>query len=139
MKTKSKIKSNDYLKRIGNYMLAQIYFENELDHCNNFSNLDKFRKIHEIFLSEYEHEIKRTSIQKAFENWLRGLPTNFTIAFYNHDILLLHKKLTVTVKNLTEKEEDKILENYWNLMAFKFFSILRHLEKNEKFLEEKLK
>lgn len=76
--------------------------------------------VYETFESEYQHETDRYGRQKAFSNWLAGLPTVLTIAFTNHDILKLAVKFKSIPKDYTEKQADKILTNYFTFMAVKF-------------------
>ncbi|HPS30200.1 MAG TPA: hypothetical protein PLZ43_08090 [bacterium] len=71
------------------------------------------------FESEYGHEIKRSGHLKAMINWLQGLPSCLNIEFANYRILELAKSWGSLPENPTENEEDRILDNYWNLMANK--------------------
>jgi len=45
------------------------------------------------------------------------------IAFNNHDILELAKDYGSISNNATEKEEQKILDNYWVFMANKLIQL----------------
>lgn len=49
----------------------------------------KLRFLYETFKKEYGFNIPRMGEQKAFSEWLMGLPTCMNIAFTNHDILVL--------------------------------------------------
>ena len=69
------------------------------------------------FRSEYGHEIQRFGEQKARENWLQGIAIN--IPFYNADIINLAKKSGTLRQDATEREEQKILDNYWRFMSNK--------------------
>lgn len=71
--------------------------------------------------SEYGHEIKRSGVFKACSNWLSGLALD--IPFYNSDILKLAEQQGY--KTLTEKQQDKILSNYWNYMSNKFLQLCK--------------
>jgi len=73
------------------------------------------------FKSEYGHMIKRVGQFKAFSEWLQGLALN--IAYYNCDILELAKEWGQTPK--TEREEDKILEQWWDFMTNQYFKLFK--------------
>jgi hypothetical protein len=54
---------------------------------------------------------------------LQGLPSCLNIVFSNYDIIQLAKSWESLPENATEKQEDKILSNYFNFMAAKFFQL----------------
>ena len=60
-----------------------------------------------------------------FADHLQGLPSWFNIPFSNYDILQLLKKWGTVDEKTTEKREDKLLANYWNWVANKFFLLAR--------------
>lgn len=77
------------------------------------------------FKSEYGHEIKHYGVFKACVDWLQGLALD--IPFYNVDILKLMDTLGYT---LTPKEEDKVLNTYWEFMGNKFLILCKHYKIN---------
>jgi hypothetical protein len=81
------------------------------------TDAQKIKFLKDTFESEYGWAVSRMGKQKAIEEWLRGIPSAITLPFYNDDILEVAKKWGTLSKNPTEKEEDKILNNYWKLMA----------------------
>jgi len=80
---------------------------------------EKIQFLKDCFNSEYGWAIPRMGEQKAIHEWLQGLPSAVHIAFYNSDILKLAILWGSLPENATEKQEDKILDNYWNFMANK--------------------
>lgn len=76
---------------------------------------------HARFMAEYGWHVKQVGMQKALENWLSGLALN--IAFYNSDILTNAKAWGSLPDNATEKQEDRILENYWAFMAMRLMGL----------------
>jgi len=81
------------------------------------TDADKAHFLYERFMSEYGWRVKQVGEQKALIDWLQGLAIN--IAFYNSDILMLAKQWGSLPVTATEKQEDAILENYWNYMAMR--------------------
>ena len=100
---------------------AQSYLINNID----LSGYDLYPKskpesvkmLYKIFMDEYGWAVKRYGMQKAVMEWLMGIPSSINIAFWNDDILKLAKSWGTLPENATEKQEDKILKNYWNLMS----------------------
>ena len=89
--------------------------------------------LYSIFSREYGHEVIRQGNEvKAFASWCQGLPTCFNIAFYNSDIIELAKEWSSLPARSTESQEDRILENYWNFIANKFFQLLHRAQKGLK-------
>lgn len=71
------------------------------------------------FKSEYNNAYNKSqypNLQSRLANYLMGLP--FDIEFENYKIIELAKKWGTLAPDATDKQEDKITENYWNFMAF---------------------
>lgn len=86
---------------------------------------EKLAFLYNTFSKEKDYEIARIGENKAFQNWIMGLPTVFNIVFYNSDIIDLAKKWGSLKKNATEKQEQKILDNYWNFITCKVFQLFK--------------
>ena len=69
------------------------------------------------FNSEAGWNIDRIGRQAACTEWLQGLAIN--IEFSNYEILKLAKQWGSIPNDATERQEDKILDNYWNFMSAK--------------------
>lgn len=113
--TKSYTQENTYIiESIDN----SGYSENVLE-----TDKDKLKFLRDTFLAEYGWNIKQDGELKALQNWLMGLPSAINIAFYNHDILQLAKQWQTLPADATEKQEDKVLANYWQFMAMRIISL----------------
>ncbi len=89
---------------------------------------EKLQFLYDTFISEYGWNIKQTSSSRlSFKEWLQGLPSVFNIVFTNYDILELAKKWGSLPANPTEKQEDKIIENYWHFMATKAMDLINKI------------
>jgi hypothetical protein len=73
------------------------------------------------FTSEYGWRIDRIGKIRSIAEWLQGLALN--IAFYNHDIIELAKAWGSIPEDATEKQKQKILDNYWIFMANKLHQL----------------
>ena len=65
------------------------------------------------------------SVQNCLKNWIQGLPSSFNIDFENYEILKIAKEWGSIPENATEKQEDKILDNWFNLVAFKTLQLFK--------------
>ena len=86
---------------------------------------EKLQFLKDTFRSEYGFAISRMGEVNAFKEWIQGLPSVFNIPFQNYEILQLAKKSGSLPQNATEKQEDRVLDNYWNFMAVKTFQAFR--------------
>ena len=89
---------------------------------------EKLQFLYDTFVSEYvnEYNIRRHgSYQNIFREYLMGIPSCIRTAFSNYDIIMLAKNWGSLPENATEKQEDRILENYFNLIANKTFQLFR--------------
>lgn len=95
---------------------------NEKEICEAFKS---------VFHAEYFHEYNiryYKTYQNVLANYLMGLPSSIDIAFENYKILELAKLWNSLPENATEKQEDKILENYWQFMALQ---IIKYCNKHK--------
>ncbi len=74
-------------------------------------------RVRMIFCSEYQWQLERYGVIRAIQEWLQGLA--LPIAFDNWDIINLAKDWRSIPEDATERQEDKILDNYWHFMANK--------------------
>lgn len=89
---------------------------------------ERLKEVLRRFKSEYcyPENLKRYgSIQNTFKNWLMGLPSAINVDFENYKILQLAVKWGGIPENATEKQQDKILENWFNFISVKFFQLCR--------------
>ena len=92
---------------------------------NPITDKEKLQFLKDTFRAEYGWAIERMGEQKAFSEWISGLPSSFSIPFMNRDILELAKVMGSLPEDATEKQEDRVLENYWNFMTVKTFQSFR--------------
>jgi hypothetical protein len=86
---------------------------------------EKLEFLARTFRSEAGWNVQRIGLQKALEEWLMGLPSSLHIAFSNYDIINLAKEWGSLSQNATEKQEDKIINNYWRFMAANILKLMR--------------
>jgi len=89
---------------------------------------EKLQFLYDTFKDEYWNNnpsVQRLGETKAFEEWIKGLPSSYNIEFSNYDILKLAKRSGSLPENATEKQEDRVLENYWNFISVKTFQAFK--------------
>lgn len=84
------------------------------------------QKVLECFSSEYDHPYN----QKLFPNrqlriaeWLKGLPTACTIPFCNNEIVAHGKRIGQLKQDATENAEQKYIDQWFALMAWKIIQL----------------
>ena len=101
---------------------AKLYILDSID-CEGTTQ-EKIDFVRECFNSEYGWRVDQVGEVRALIDWLQGLPSAVNIAFYNDDIVSLAKAWGSIPEDATEKQEDKILENYWNFIANKLSQLM---------------
>lgn len=89
---------------------------------------DKLQFLADTFKSEYaypENIRYYGSFTKCFTGWLQGLPSSFNIDFENYRIIEIAKEWGSIPQNATDKQEDKILDNWFNLITSKTFQLMK--------------
>tara|TARA_Y100000114_G_scaffold40224_1_gene35794 strand:- start:357 stop:764 length:408 start_codon:yes stop_codon:yes gene_type:complete len=123
-----KLHHTQYKKNYQNFILETISTEECLSYwsCEKndrltrevFHGYEREAKVYYIFdrfFYEMDFQIKRSGKLVAMTEWLQGLALN--IPHWNDDIIPLAKKMGSINDNLTPKQEQKIIDNYWSFMA----------------------
>ena len=85
---------------------------------------EKVNFVMETFKSEYLHRNNRQGkMCTLFGEWPQGLPSSFNIDFENYRILEIAKEWGSIAKTDSEAKKDKILGNWFNYIANKFFQL----------------
>jgi len=87
-----------------------------LEKCEDIARRLKIECLH-------KYNLKSKGVQGSIADWLSGLAIN--IAFYNCDIIDLAKSWGSIPQDASEKQEQKILDNYWSFMAAKLMQLLK--------------
>jgi len=109
-----------------NYIINSISSDNYDEDPK--TSKEKLQFLKDRFINEYWNnnpQAQRLGEQNAFKEWIQGLPSSFNIEFTNYDILKLAKEMGSLPQNATDKQEDRVLENYWNFMANKTFQAFK--------------
>ena len=104
-----KLHHSKYKENYKNYILENL----DVDYC--LSREGRIRYLFTRFYKEYGFEVQRLGKLKAVEEWLSG--TAIPIPFYKGEIIEFAKAMGSVDSELTEKQEDIIIEGYWEFMA----------------------
>lgn len=77
------------------------------------------------FYATHKWLVDRNGEVNAIREWLQGLPGGIAIPFMNYEILQYAKQIGSLREDATEREEDKILDNWWNLCAVKLHQLFK--------------
>ena len=108
-----------------NYLISNIDWsgydlEDELK-----TDKEKLQFVADTFRAEYGHAIGRYGYQRALAEWFMGLPSAINVEFRNYYIIELAKAWGSIPENATEKQEEKILNNWFIWMANKLMQLFR--------------
>jgi hypothetical protein len=104
---------DDRRDNLKNYILDKLDFDDyEIKKSKN-----PLRTGLKIFMSEYDHEIKRYGIKKAFIEYLQGLPSWISIPYSYYDIGNLLYSLGYDEVRDRNMEDDEIAELYYREIA----------------------
>lgn len=90
------------------------------------TDAEKLRFLHDTFVKEYWqglHITRYKTKENGFREYIAGLPSCFNIDFTNFDIINLAKRMGSLPENASEKQEDKIIENYFSFIAHLTFRL----------------
>lgn len=90
---------------------------------------EKVMFAYDRFINESAYDPRKHNQQDYFAGWLQGLP--FHLPFENHEILAIAKAWGSIPQDATERQEAKILNNWYRFMAAKFFQLKGKLEKKD--------
>jgi hypothetical protein len=83
------------------------------------TDAEKLQFLSDTFEKEYGFMIKKVGYLKALIEWMQGLPSAFNVDFENYRIIEIAKEWGSIPEDATDKQEDKILDNWFNLIANK--------------------
>ena len=105
------------------YLLDGISFDGYELEIELKTNQQLINQLFKIFEKEGGWNVKRIGLAPALSEWLSGLPSCINIDFANYDIIERAKKYGSLAPGATEKDQDKLLSNYWDFMANKLIKL----------------
>ena len=108
-----KLHHTQYKKNYQNYILDTVNLDFEEKEIT--TRQDKINYIFDRFLLEMDFNIKRSGKLAAMTEWLQGPALDIPI--WNNEIIPLAKKMGSVDDNITPRQEEKIIDNYWSFMA----------------------
>lgn len=91
------------------------------------TDTEKLQFVADCYKSEYafpENLQRYGSHQNSFANWIQGLPSSFGIDYENYRIIELAKEWGSLPAVCDDRQEDKILDNWWNFIACKTIQLM---------------
>jgi len=121
-----KTNSKSFAAKINPYLLDAVNGENYGKELA--TDKEKLQHVADCFKSEYcfPANLKRYgSYQNVFAQWLMGLPSCYSIDYEHYRIIELAKEWGSLAPDVDDRQEDKILDNWFNFIAFKTFQLMR--------------
>jgi hypothetical protein len=120
--TTSRKQLNDF---VSSYILNAIDGEGYGKELN--TSAEKLQFLANCFKDEYlfPDNLKRYgSYQEVLRQWIMGLPSSFNIDFENYRIIEISKEWGSLPINATDRQEDKIINNWFNFIAAKTLQLM---------------
>ena len=114
---------NNYKK----YLISCIDYPTNACATNDFLIVDRFFK---IFKNEYSFEIKRQGEQNALTEYLMNQPSVINLPCYYDEQIELAKKFGSIPQDATEKQKDKITNNFYNFFSNYLMQLKRSMKIN---------
>jgi len=73
------------------------------------------QELKERFYNEYGWAVARMGLYKACQEWLQGMALD--IPYWNDELAPFAVQMGSLDKDYTEKEEQRVIDNYWSFMA----------------------
>ena len=108
------------------YLLDSIDFSGYELEIELKTNQQLINQLFKTFEKEGGFQVDRIGLAPALSDWLSGLPSCINIDFANYDIIERAKKYGSLAPGATEKDQDKLLDNYWRFMANKLLKLYNH-------------
>lgn len=124
-----------YKKALRAEIIARIDFDGyfEADAMPTTGD-EKIIMLVETAKTEASHEFSRNGDMGGLQYWLSGLPSVIDLPVYNGEVIEFAEKIG-SVENPTEKECEKITENFYRFMAVNilqmYVAAIRRIEKSE--------
>lgn len=112
-------KSSELDKTIKQYLISCIDWSNYVLDKEPVTVQEKVDFLRDTFELEMDWRIAQEGQQSAAQAWLQGLCSACSIEYRNSEILLLAIQWGSLSGGYTDKQAEKVLENYWQLMAVK--------------------
>ena len=81
--------------------------------------------IKETFWSEYGFQVKRIGLQKACQDYLRGLPSSCSVEYWNDEIIKMLKSWGIIKDSMREETQYKKVDEYWERLGYELSKIVK--------------
>ena len=126
MKNFKGLTAAEYRKVVDEYIVNCITSEDVV----LLTQKDKVNHAYNRFIDEiwdWHKAAKNANMQKSFAYWLSGLPLD--VDFENYRIIELAKEWGALPENSTERQEDKIIANWFRFIACRFLQLHARINK----------
>jgi hypothetical protein len=97
------------------YILAHVNSEGR--DTQPTTDKEKAAFLMDTFKGEHGYNIPRLGMQRAISEWLRGLPSSFTVTYWNHEIIQEGIEMGYLTRP-DDKRADKFVENWFDVIAW---------------------
>ena len=88
----------------------------------------KVQNFFKVFNDEYGYEITRQGEYNALTEYMQNQPSSISLPCYYHEQIELAKELGSIPQDATEKQEQKIIDNFYNFFTNYLLQIKRTMK-----------
>ena len=96
------------------YLIDCIAYPENASATNDYLKIQNFFK---VFNDEYGYEIKRQGEYNALAEYMQNQPSSISLPCYYHEQIELAKEFGSIPQDATEKQEQKIIDNFYNFFT----------------------
>ena len=88
-----------------------------IDDGSTPNRVSKVQNFFKVFNNEYGYEIKKQGEYNALAEYMQNQPSSISLPCYYHEQIELAKELGSIPQDATEKQEQKIIDNFYNFFT----------------------
>ena len=96
------------------YLIDCIAYPENASATNDYLKIQNFFK---VFNNEYGYEIKKQGEYNALAEYMQNQPSSISLPCYYHEQIELAKEFGSIPQDATEKQEKKIIDNFYNFFT----------------------
>lgn len=120
--------TKEFMNIVTTYIIDAISWDGYDIDLSEATDKEKLQFVADRFDNQYnypQNKIIFPNIQDRLADWLKGLPSVINIDFENYRILELAREWGTLEEHANERQEDKIIANWFNFISFKILQVMR--------------
>ena len=99
-----------------------------IDDGSTPNRVSKVQNFFKVFNDEYGYEIKKQGEYNALAEYMQNQPSSISLPCYYHEQIELAKEFGSIPQDATEKQEQKIIDNFYNFFTTYLLQLKRTMK-----------